>query len=196
VQGISDIITVPGIINRDFADVKAIMHGQGYAVMGTAMASGANRAVDAANRAISSPLLEDNSIQGAQGILINICGSSSLSLQEVHEASSVIQKAAHENANIIFGAVMDDNMKDMVKITVIAAGFKDAGKKQATQKPSFMPKTWKAGRDVPVQSELPVPTSTPNVVHQVVQNVRDVQPEVQKDDLDVPTFLRRQAQKA
>ena len=196
VQGISDIITVPGIINRDFADVKAIMHGQGYAVMGTAMASGANRAVDAANRAISSPLLEDNSIQGAQGILINICGSSSLSLQEVHEASSVIQKAAHENANIIFGAVMDDNMKDMVKITVIAAGFKDAGKKQATQKPSFMPKTWKAGRDVPVQSELPAPPPAPNVVHQVVQNVREVQHEVQKDDLDVPTFLRRQAQKA
>src|SRR3974390_520030 len=174
VQGISDIITVPGIINRDFADVKAIMHGQGYAVMGTAVASGANRAVAAANRAISSPLLEDNSIQGAQGILINICGSSSVSLQEVHEASSVIQKAAHENANIIFGAVMEDNMKDMVKITVIGAGFKDAGKKQATQKPSFMPKTWKAGRDVPVQNELPVPTPTPNVVHQVAQNVREV----------------------
>lgn len=196
VQGISDIITVPGIINRDFADVKAIMHGQGYAVMGTAMASGANRAIDAANRAISSPLLEDNSIQGAQGILINICGSSSLSLHEVHEASSVIQKAAHENANIIFGAVMDDTMKDMVKITVIAAGFKEAGKKQTAQKPSFMPKTWKAGRDVPVQNELPVSNPAPNVVHQVAQNVRDVQPEVHKDDLDVPTFLRRQAQKA
>src|SRR3974377_2571187 len=92
VQGISDIITVPGIINRDFADVKAIMHGQGYAVMGTAMASGARRAVDAANRAISSPLLEDNSIQGAQGILINICGSSALSPHEDHEASHVLQK--------------------------------------------------------------------------------------------------------
>ena len=199
VQGISDIITVPGIINRDFADVKSIMHGQGYAVMGTAMASGANRAVDAANRAISSPLLEDNSIQGAQGILINISGSSSLSLQEVHEASSVIQKAAHENANIIFGAVMDDNMKDMVKITVIAAGFKEANKKQMTQKPSFLPKTWKAGRDVTGQGELPVqvtPSSAPNVVHQVTQNVRESTPEVPKDDLDVPTFLRRQAQKA
>ncbi len=90
VQGISDIITVPGIINRDFADVKAIMHGQGYAVMGTAVATGTNRAVDAANRAIASPLLEDNSIQGAQGILINISGSASLTLHEVHEASSVI----------------------------------------------------------------------------------------------------------
>ena len=112
VQGISDIITIPGIINRDFADVKTIMQGQGYAVMGTAVASGSNRAVDAANRAISSPLLEDNSIQGAQGILINVTGSSSLTLHEVHEASSVIQKAAHENANIIFGAVLDDAMKE------------------------------------------------------------------------------------
>jgi cell division protein FtsZ len=194
VQGISDIITVPGIINRDFADVKAIMHGQGYAVMGTAVASGSNRAIDAANRAISSPLLEDNSIQGAQGILINICGSSSLSLQEVHDASSVIQKAAHENANIIFGAVMDEAMKDMVKITVIAAGFKETAKKQIPQKQSFLPRTWKAGRDVPEQGELPV--SQPNIVNQVKQNIRDVTQEVPKDDLDVPTFLRRQAQKA
>jgi cell division protein FtsZ len=196
VQGISDIITVPGIINRDFADVKAIMHGQGYAVMGTAVATGTNRAVDAANRAIASPLLEDNSIQGAQGILINICGSSSLSLHEVHEASSVIQKAAHENANIIFGAVMDEAMKDAVKITVIAAGFKEAVRKPMSQKPTFLPKTWKAGREVPQQQELPQAPPTPNIVHQVQQNVRDVAPEVQKDDLDVPTFLRRQAQKA
>src|SRR5580658_629008 len=194
VQGISDIITVPGIINRDFADVKTIMHGQGYAVMGTAVASGANRAVDAANRAISSPLLEDNSIQGAQGILINVTGSSSLALHEVHEASSVIQKAAHENANIIFGAVMDEAMKDMVKITVIAAGFKETAKKQIPQKQTFLPRTWKAGREIPEQAELPV--NPPSIVNQVKQNVRDVAPEVAKDDLDVPTFLRRQAQKA
>src|SRR6266436_319263 len=193
VQGISDIITVPGIINRDFADVKAIMHGQGYAVMGTAVATGTNRAVDAANRAIASPLLEDNSIQGAQGILINISGSSSLTLHEVHEASSVIQKAAHENANIIFGAVQDDNMKDSVKITVIAAGFKDANKKNIHQKQSFLPKTWKAGREMP---DMPVQHELPNVVHQVQQNVREVSQDVPSDDLDVPTFLRRQAQKA
>jgi cell division protein FtsZ len=193
VQGISDIITVPGIINRDFADVKAIMSGQGYAVMGTAVATGTNRAVDAANRAIASPLLEDNSIQGAQGILINISGSSSLTLHEVHEASSVIQKAAHENANIIFGAVQDDNMKDTIKITVIAAGFKDANKKNMHQKPSFLPKTWKAGREIP---EAPMQQASPNIVHQVQQNVRDVNHEVPADDLDVPTFLRRQAQKA
>jgi cell division protein FtsZ len=190
---IADDITVPGIINRDFADVKAIMHGQGYAVMGTAVATGTNRAIDAANRAIASPLLEDNSIQGAQGILINISGSSSLTLHEVHEASSVIQKAAHENANIIFGAVQDDNMKDSVKITVIAAGFKDANKKNIHQKQSFLPKTWKAGREIP---DEPVQHTLPNVVHQVQQNVREVSQNVPADDLDVPTFLRRQAQKA
>jgi cell division protein FtsZ len=188
VQGISDIITVPGIINRDFADVKTIMHGQGYAVMGTAVASGANRAVDAANRAISSPLLEDNSIQGAQGILINVCGSSSLTLHEVHEASSIIQKAAHENANIIFGAVQDDAMKESVKITVIAAGFRESARKQVQQKPSYLPKTWKAGRDESA--------SAPNVVHEVQKNITEVIQEVAADDLDVPTFLRRQAQKA
>jgi cell division protein FtsZ len=215
VQGISDIITVPGIINRDFADVKAIMSGQGYAVMGTAVATGSNRAVDAANRAIASPLLEDNSIQGAQGILINICGSPSLTLHEVHEASSIIQKAAHENANIIFGAVQDEAMKDSVKITVIAAGFKEANKKNVNRRPEFLPKTWKAGREIPVaaaaagasasSSAAPEP---PTVVHQGQQrgsgfaltnpetNVRDAAKDVPGDDLDVPTFLRRQAQKA
>jgi cell division protein FtsZ len=182
VQGISDIITVPGIINRDFADVKAIMHGQGYAVMGTAVASGSNRAVDAANRAINSPLLEDNSIQGAQGILINISGSSSLSLHEVHEASSVIQKAAHENANIIFGAVQDEAMKESVKITVIAAGFREVANRRPFQRPSYLPKTWKTARDR-------------HVVEQVQQNVSEVIQHA-TDDLDVPTFLRRQAQKA
>src|SRR5262245_40155825 len=202
VQGISDIITVPGIINRDFADVKAIMSGQGYAVMGTAVATGSNRAVDAANRAIASPLLEDNSIQGAQGILINICGSPSLSLHEVHEASSIIQKAAHENANIIFGAVQDEAMKDAVKITVIAAGFKEANKKNTAQKPQFLPRTWKAGKEVPVaaaaaagagSSAAVVHEAPQTVVHQVQQNVREVAHEMPADDLDVPTFLRRQA---
>jgi cell division protein FtsZ len=202
VQGISDIITVPGIINRDFADVKAIMSGQGYAVMGTAVATGSNRAVDAANRAISSPLLEDNSIQGAQGILINICGSPSLSLHEVHEASSIIQKAAAENANIIFGAVQDESMKDAVKITVIAAGFKEANKKNTTQRPQFMPRTWKAGREeqTPASMAAAAGAASSNlnrdVVQQVQQNVRDVAREVPSDDLDVPTFLRRQASKA
>jgi cell division protein FtsZ len=193
VQGISDIITIPGIINRDFADVKTIMSGQGYAVMGTAVASGSNRATDAANRAINSPLLEDNCINGAQGILINITGSSSLSLHEVHEASSVIQKAAHENANIIFGAVQDDAMKDAVKITVIAAGFREVAGKKTHTRPSYLPKTWKAAREQTSVSVAPPPPA--NVVQQVAHNVREVE-EMPADDLDVPTFLRRQAQKA
>src|SRR5271157_6089252 len=125
VQGISDIITIPGIINRDFADVKAIMAGMGYAVMGTATAKGEGRATLAAQAAIASPLLEAGAIDGARGILINVTGSSSLRLAEVNEASTIIQSAAHEDANIIFGAVLDEKMKDDVKITVIATGFKD-----------------------------------------------------------------------
>jgi len=125
VQGISDIITIPGIINRDFADVKTIMARMGYAVMGTASANGAKRTIEAAQRAIASPLLEAGAIDGARGILINITGSSSLKLAEVQQACSIIQGAAHEDANIIFGAVMDEKMQDAVKITVIATGFRE-----------------------------------------------------------------------
>jgi cell division protein FtsZ len=124
VQGISDIITIPGIINRDFADVKTTMAGMGYAVMGTAMRSGSNRAIEAAQAAMASPMLEDGAIDGARGILINISGSSTLKLSEVNEASTLIQNAAHEEANIIFGAVLDESMGDDVKITVIATGFR------------------------------------------------------------------------
>ena len=124
VQGISDIITIPGIINRDFADVKTTMAGMGYAVMGTAIRSGTDRAVEAAMAAMASPLLEAGAIDGARGILINITGSSTLKLSEVNAASTIIQNAAHEDANIIFGAVQDDAMGDHVKITVIATGFR------------------------------------------------------------------------
>jgi cell division protein FtsZ len=124
VRGISDIITTPGIINRDFSDVRTTMQGMGYAVMGTAIAGGSNAAVEAARRAVSSPLLEDATIEGARGILINITGSSKLGLHEVHEASSIIQRAADPDANIIFGAVLDDTLGDQVKITVIATGFR------------------------------------------------------------------------
>ena len=124
VQGISDIITIPGIINRDFADVKTTMAGMGHAVMGTAIRSGENRAIEAAQAAMASPLLEAGAIDGARGILINITGSSSLKLTEVNQASSLIQAAAHEDANIIFGAVLDEKMGEEVKITVIATGFR------------------------------------------------------------------------
>jgi cell division protein FtsZ len=128
VQGISDLITVPGEINLDFADVKTIMHGMGMALMGTGVSSGEHRAVEAAQRAISSPLLEEASIEGAKGVLINVTGGSDMTLFEVHEAASIIQEAADEEANIIFGTVIDPRMKDEVKVTVIATGFDAATK--------------------------------------------------------------------
>jgi cell division protein FtsZ len=128
VQGISDLITVPGEINLDFADVKTIMHGMGMALMGTGVSSGEHRAVEAAQRAISSPLLEEASIEGAKGVLINVTGGPDMTLFEVHEAASIIQEAADEEANIIFGTVIDPRMGDEVKVTVIATGFDSATK--------------------------------------------------------------------
>ena len=139
VQGISDIITIPGIINRDFADVKAIMAGMGYAVMGTATAAGEHRTVEAAQRAIASPLLEAGAIDGDRGILINITGSNSLKLAEVQQACTIIQGAAHEDANIIFGAVLDEKMKDAVKITVIATGFKEEDMHRSRHRENYDP---------------------------------------------------------
>src|SRR6187549_1185930 len=127
IQGISDLILVPGLINLDFADVKTIMSGMGVAMMGTGMAEGEGRAMEAAQRAISSPLLEDSSVNGARGVIINITGGQDLSLMEVNEASCVIQEAAHEDANIIFGAVVDPELTGKVKITVIATGFDRVG---------------------------------------------------------------------
>jgi cell division protein FtsZ len=123
IQGISDLILVPGMINLDFADVKTIMSGMGFAIMGTGISEGQNRSMAAANAAISSPLLEDASVKGARGVIINVTGGADLSLIEVSEASAVIQEAAHEEANIIFGAVVDPRMEGKVKITVIATGF-------------------------------------------------------------------------
>jgi cell division protein FtsZ len=130
VQGISDLMTVPGLINVDFADVRTIMSGMGRALMGTGIGTGKRRATEAAETAISSPLLEDVSIDGATGILINITGGPDLTLHEVNEASSLIQQAAHEDANIIFGSVIDPNLSEEVRITVIATGFHNAEKTQ------------------------------------------------------------------
>jgi cell division protein FtsZ len=123
IQGISDLIIVPGLINLDFADVKTIMNGMGLAMMGTGVAEGEDRAMEAARRAISSPLLEGASVNGARGVIINITGGPDLSLVEVSSASTIVQEAAHEDANIIFGAVVDPELKGRVKITVIATGF-------------------------------------------------------------------------
>jgi cell division protein FtsZ len=184
VQGISDIITITGIINRDFADIKTIMKGMGYAVMGTAVASGENRAIEATNRAIASPLLEDASITGAQGILLNITGSSKLTLHEVHEASSIVQKIAAENANIIFGAVHDEAMKDSVKVTVIATGIKPdkIGMRPRTSMSPAVRSAQQSVKNMMLRKEkLPV---------EVAADSPPV-PEIAADDLDVPAFLRR-----
>jgi cell division protein FtsZ len=205
VQGISDIITIPGIINRDFADVKAIMQGMGYAVMGTAMASGSRRAIEAAQRAIASPLLEAGAIDGARGILINITGSTSLKLTEVNEASSIIQSAAHEDANIIFGAVLDEKMKDSVKITVIATGFKDA---------DIIRRRHEHARSPMVRSRETIEFDEPEVIEPDPMIMRQAEsrsepaaaaqvvaaeapqpalipPAYPADDLDVPAYLRK-----
>lgn len=130
VQGISDLITKPGLINLDFADVKSIMKGMGMAFMGTGIASGENRAMDGAQKAISSPLLVDTSIEGAKGVLINITGGKDLTLHEVSKASQLIHRMAHPEANIIFGTVIDNSMKEMVKVTVIATGFETVKEKE------------------------------------------------------------------
>jgi cell division protein FtsZ len=147
IQGISDLILVPGLINLDFADVKTIMSGMGVAMMGTGVAEGDGRAMAAAQKAISSPLLEDSSVTGARGVIINVTGGPDLSLTEVSEASCIIQEAAHEDANIIFGAVVDPHVTGRVKITVIATGFDRKG----------------TGRGVPVAAlQTPVDLNTYN----------------------------------
>jgi len=139
-QGISDLITKPGLINLDFADVKSVMKGMGMAFMGTGIASGENRAVEAAQKAISSPLLIDTSIEGARGVLINITGGKDMTLHEVSKASELIHGLAHSEANIMFGTVIDQGLKDMVKVTVIATGFETPDRDKAdTPGPDFRP---------------------------------------------------------
>jgi len=123
VQGISDLITTPGLINLDFADVQTIMTGMGMAVMGTGVAHGDNRAIEAAHQAISSPLLEESSIDGARGVLLNVTGGPDMALHEIHEAAAIIRESAHEEAHIIFGAVVDEKLENELRVTVIATGF-------------------------------------------------------------------------
>ncbi len=209
VQGIADIITIPGIINRDFADVKTIMANMGYAVMGTAVASGDRRALEAAEAAISSPLLESGAIDGARGILINITGSSSLKLAEVNEASTIIQSAAHEDATIIFGAVQDEKMRNDVKVTVIATGFRNVRPQRKEQSVSAVQAAIASARNVSAQhlagargngtapspapaarSVAPPARETPNLA-MVSEAVRGT---IEPDDLDVPAFIRKRAE--
>ena len=166
IQGISDLILVPGLINLDFADVKTIMSGMGVAMMGTAMAEGSSRAMDAAHRAISSPLLEDASVNGARGVIINVTGGPDMSLMEVNEALTVIHEAAHEDANIIFGAVVDPVLGGRVKITVIATGFDHAGSNRSApatapmQTPVDLQSYTQASRPAAVGESMPSPRLT------------------------------------
>jgi len=206
VQGISDIITIPGIINRDFADVKAIMACMGYAVMGTATASGSRRATEAAQKAIASPLLEAGAIDGARGILINITGSASLKLAEVQEACTIIQSAAHEDANIIFGAVMDEKMKDTVKITVIATGFKDSDnirRRRQEASASFVVSRERedfaepeADHEPPMVMETAAPAAVSASTEVVtLETMREaIIANFEQEDLDVPAFMRKRGE--
>jgi cell division protein FtsZ len=191
VQGISDLITKPGLINLDFADVKSIMKGMGMAFMGTGIASGENRAVDAAQKAISSPLLIDTSIEGARGVLINITGGKDLTLHEVSKASQLIHRLAHPDANIIFGTVIDGAMKEMVKVTVIATGFDSKPEKEVEAAEEYIrPRR-------PMPPPFQVETDTPTFLFEPKQNPSLWEPpawEKQYEPYETPTFIRRSRQ--
>src|SRR5512137_925238 len=167
-QGISDLITKHGLINLYFADVKSVMKGMGMAFMGTGLATGENRALEAAEKAISSPLLIDTSIEGAHGVLINITGGKTMTLHEVSKASQLIHSMADPDANIIFGTVIDEGMKDTVKVTVIATGF-DQPLEKAVAAPTPAPMTSAAGSNGTAAARparktpppFPVPQQTP-----------------------------------
>ncbi len=183
VQGISDLILVPGLINLDFADVRTIMAGMGMALMGAGVGKGEHRALDAAQKAVASPLLDETSIDGARGILINFTGGPDLSLHEVEEAARVVQEAAHEEAHIIFGAVIDPRLQDEVRITVIATGFSE--RKEENQ-PS--------GKVVEMQRpSRPGAPASRDWRRRMPSEIRAEGAEPTEEDLDVPAFLRRQA---
>jgi cell division protein FtsZ len=193
VQGISDIIVTPGLINRDFSDIKATMAGMGYAMMGTAVGRGEKAAVEAARQAISCPLLEDSRISGSRGILINITGSSQLGLHEVNEACSIIREAAEcDDVQINFGVILNESLADAVKITVIATGFQPENAPVADRR---------RPTKVQVQPRLPEPESPQPPAPQVVEPEPELEPlsagesepalEMDMDDLDTPAYLRQ-----
>ncbi len=216
IQGISDLILVPGMINLDFADVKTIMSGMGFAIMGTGTGFGDTRATDAAHGAISSPLLEDASVKGARGVILNITGGPDFSLAEVNEAATIIQEAAHEDANIIFGAVIDPEMEGKVKITVIATGF-DRADAQLTAAASKTPvdlehySQWRrdeayerpavaaaggGGRGIAISRRSYVEMPPAGVTFGPPSEARTADgttaPAADAHPLDVPAFMRRQ----
>ena len=189
-QGISDLITKPGLINLDFADVKSVMKGMGVAFMGTGLASGENRALDAAQKAISSPLLVDTSIEGAHGVLINITGGKDMTLHEVSKASQLIHSLADPEANIIFGTVIDESMKDTVKVTVIATGFDESPVKALgpAEPPARTPARGKTPPPFPVHQD------TPTYVFEPKSGAPAWEPgfsDRQWDSYETPSFIRR-----
>ncbi|MFC2161072.1 cell division protein FtsZ [Acidobacteriota bacterium] len=188
VQGISDLITRPGLINLDFADVKSVMKGMGMAFLGTGMAAGENRAIEGAQRAISSPLLIDNSIEGAHGVLINITGGTDVTLHEVSKASDLIYNLVHPDANIIFGTVIDETMKDTVKVTVIATGFDDKNEAETIQTDELPP------IQRPTPPPVQVPQNTPPYLFEPQNNASlGKRPawESQWDPYETPSFIRK-----
>lgn len=186
VQGISDIILVPGLINVDFADVKTIMENMGRAVMGSGVGKGEKAAFEAAKQAISNPLLEDSSIEGAKGILMNITGGIEMSLNEINEATALIYDLAHEEVNVIFGAVVDPDIKDEVRVTVIATGFDE--KKEKVQLPEIQ--KWRPVKEpVSFKGSERVLAKSMNLDLETVP--KDSDGFKYEEALDLPTFLRR-----
>jgi cell division protein FtsZ len=200
-RSISDLITIPGLINLDFADVKTVMAEMGMAYMGMGTSNGSSRAADAARKAISSPLLEDISISGARGILINITGSSNLTLREVNDASTLVQKQAHEDANIIFGAVIDDGMNDELCITLIATGFEERVQ-EAVEKlePAVLPRLTENLALPTIQrareeaSLLAAGGEEEHKEKREVIKLGTIISDFVNDSYDIPTFLRNQAE--
>jgi cell division protein FtsZ len=190
VQGISDLILVPGLVNLDFADVRTIMSGMGMAMMGTGVGKGEHRALDAAQKAVASPLLDDTSIAGAKGILINFTGGADLSIHEVEEGARIVQEAAHEEANIIFGAVIDPSLGDEVRMTVIATGFTERKtQSEPTGKVVDLPRPVRSG-------PAPAPggsNTAPAWRRRYGEGRAEGDDPLGDNDYDVPTFLRRSA---
>ena len=198
IQGISDLILVPGLINLDFADVKAIMSGMGLAIMGTGVADGEDRAVKAAKMAISSPLLEDASVNGARGVIINITGGEDFSLAEVNDASTIIQEAAHEDANIIFGAVVDPRMDGRIKITVIATGFDRPSPATGNQTPvdltQYVTQRQEVALDRLASTRVAIGRRRAIDLPILPADSSLAIPGAELSPLDVPAFLRRQSE--
>lgn len=181
IKGISDLILVPGLINHDFADIHTVLSESGRALMGIGSASGENRALNAAKKAIASPLLEESSIDGAKGVLMNITGGSSLSLHEIHDAASLVRDSAHEDVNIIFGSVIDPDLDDDVVVTVIATGFES----QPARAPMNSYDKWKPSRGIGSLK------STEKILSKEV--ISNMDKNIDKNDLDIPTFMRKSA---